>query len=188
MVLKSGSDWPVWLSANHYSSLVRPIGPGSNRTRIGPFESAVRPVNRTNWLTPFEPNSSFSFSPSPCDWYPHCHLERRLAGNGTSPVAWSIILWETPPALGTPPRAKKPSQPRQHPMPTPNLAPKTLQILVANPPPAACKALSPHSRRRTGKLSPPPVTTKSPPTRSSPHLSLSLSPPPPTIGKPCLPF
>ena len=97
--------------------------------------SAVRPVNQTNWPTPFRPNSSFSFSPSSCDWYPHCHLERRLAGNSTSPVAWSIILWETPPALGTPPRAKKPSQLRQHPVPTPNLAPKRLQILVATPPP-----------------------------------------------------
>ena len=40
----------------------------------------------------------FIFLPhSPCDWYPHCHLERRSVGNGTSTVAWSNI-----PTLGTP--------------------------------------------------------------------------------------
>ena len=165
MVLKTGPDQLVRLvrpPAGHGSSPVRPIGPGSNR------KPELNCLNRWfDWRTrrtsrfPSYPKFIF-LPPSLCDWYPHCHLECPLAA--LSPRASSR---QSTPGVGNPtpphpPCANKPSQPQQHPTQIP----------------------SPHPRRRTIKLPPPPTTAKSPPTRSSPHpwkapLSLSL----PTIGK-----
>ena len=101
MVLKTRPVQPVRSPIGHGSSLVQPIGPGSHRTEIEPFESTIRLANR---LVPSDPNNSFSFS------FPHA--------TGTPTVTWSIIRTTTVPPLllgassaGSTPSAGNPASP-----------------------------------------------------------------------------
>ena len=48
-------------SAGHDSGPIRWIGPEDEWTEIGLSETAVQPMNRTNWLVSFEPNGSTFF-------------------------------------------------------------------------------------------------------------------------------
>ena len=85
MVLKTISDRPVRLPTGHSSGPVRPIGPGSHRTGIEPFEPTIRSANRMNRSVPSGPNNSFSFL------LPYA--------TGTPTVTWSVIWSATIPPL-----------------------------------------------------------------------------------------